>query len=360
MMKRLICFLCVWVLLLGCATGCGTSYGNTEPEKNFQSSLESSAGFEFLSTKNAIYTGGTLLWTASGNMNPTDYQPDQASRILTATATNILGIEEISEEESHPWYDYCTLIAHALGQIDGRTETNSLEAFLSSYESGIRAFEADFQLTSDGVLVVRRDFDQTSYWNLEQTVDKTALVMDSARYVTEKINYKYTPLTAEDLLELLIEHEDAYLITDSKDTDEETVTAQFTALVEIAEKLGHPEVLDRVVVQIYHQDMLDYIRAVYPFENWIFTLYMLTNPDLDEIGAFCVSEGIDVVTMDSTVFTAAKGSILNGYGLKIYTHTLNRLNDIDATRINGAYGVYSDIITQSDLELIGMGAPYER
>ncbi len=283
---------------------------------------------------------------------------DEPDDFLEEEPTHVPEIEV--EEELRPWYDYCTLIAHALGQIDGRTETNSLEAFLSSYESGIRAFEADFQMTSDGVLVVRHDFEQVSYWNLEQVVDEEAIVMDSARYVTEKINHKYTPLTAEDLLTLLMEREDAYLITDSKEVDKVTVTAQFTALVDIAEKLGCPEVLDRVVVQIYNQEMLDVVREVYPFEHWIFTLYMLTNPDLDEIGTFCVEEGIDVVTMDSSVFTTAKAAILNGYDLKIYVHTLNRLDEIYAARLNGGYGVYSDIISQEDLELVNMGAPYKR
>lgn len=285
-------------------------------------------------------------------------EPEESLEVEPADVPDVL--EEEVEEALRPWYDYCTLIAHALGQIDGRTETNSREAFLSSYESGIRAFEADFQMTSDGVLVVRHDFDQDSYWSLEQTVDLDAIVMDSARYVTEKINYKYTPLTAEDLLTLLIEYEDAFLITDSKEVDEDTVTAQFTALVEIAENLGCPEVLDRVVVQIYNQEMLDVVRDIYPFQNWIFTLYMLTDPDLDEIGAFCEAEGIDVVTIDSVVFTKEKGDILNSYDVKIFTHTLNRLMDVEWGRYRGAYGVYSDILTQADLELIGMGAPYSR
>ncbi len=42
------------------------------------------------------------------------------------------------------------LIAHALGEADGKIETNSKEAFLTSWQNGFRAVEADFTYTSDG------------------------------------------------------------------------------------------------------------------------------------------------------------------------------------------------------------------
>ena len=36
------------------------------------------------------------------------------------------------------WYEKYHVIAHALGEIDGHTYTNSLEAFEKSYKNGIR------------------------------------------------------------------------------------------------------------------------------------------------------------------------------------------------------------------------------
>ena len=60
------------------------------------------------------------------------------------------------------------LIAHALGEYDGKIETNSQEAFISSWENGYRVMEADFIYTSDGALVVRHDFDKDgSYYRLK-------------------------------------------------------------------------------------------------------------------------------------------------------------------------------------------------
>jgi len=41
------------------------------------------------------------------------------------------------------------IIAHAAGAVNGRTYTNSLEAFEYNYAKGHRFFEVDFSWTSD-------------------------------------------------------------------------------------------------------------------------------------------------------------------------------------------------------------------
>ena len=49
-------------------------------------------------------------------------------------------------------------IAHAGGQFNGATYTNSLEALDQNYEAGFRAFEIDLSFTSDGELVCLHDW----------------------------------------------------------------------------------------------------------------------------------------------------------------------------------------------------------
>lgn len=48
-------------------------------------------------------------------------------------------------------------IAHALGGIDGKKYTNSLEALNEGYDNGIKLFEVDLSMTSDNVMVARHD-----------------------------------------------------------------------------------------------------------------------------------------------------------------------------------------------------------
>ncbi|MFI3252803.1 MAG: phosphatidylinositol-specific phospholipase C/glycerophosphodiester phosphodiesterase family protein [Eubacteriales bacterium] len=264
--------------------------------------------------------------------------------------------EEFPQEEKEllqgKWHQHYNLIAHALGDIEGRIETNSKEAFLSSYAKGIRVMEADLQLTSDDVLVVRHDFEQISYYNLEQKVYDGDTDMDLARFISEKINYKYTPLTAEDLIALLIEYDDVFWVTDTKDTDPEIIEKQFSQLVELVKETEDETLFDRIIVQIYQEEMLLLINEIYPFSNWIFTLYQIEDPDIEQIATFCQDNAIDVVTMPYNTITLEKSTILQEQGLKVYTHSLNRLWDVMYAQYAGIDGIYSDILTQEDLTLL--------
>lgn len=254
------------------------------------------------------------------------------------------------------WFEQNRLVAHALGSIGDKKETNSKEAFLDSWSRGYRVVEADFAMTSDGTVVVRHDFEQDSYYQLEQKVNGPTQ-MSSTRYVNEKINFRYTPLTAKQLFELLMEYDDMYLITDSKSTDAESITKEFTAIVNTAKALGQESLLNRFVVQIYNDEMYHTVKNIYPFQNWIYTLYQVPNPDYNVIGDFCVQNGIDVVTINYEVVTPQNVKLLNDKGIKVYAHTVNRMLDFQRLLSYGVYGIYTDYIKPYDLGLAGLKTP---
>lgn len=271
-------------------------------------------------------------------------------------ALNFYGMESPPEEAESPmaeaepvvWHDEYQMIAHAFGIVDGYVETNSLEAFHESYEKGIRVFEGDFQMTSDGVLVLRHNFEIYSYYTLGQQIEDGALLMDEAQFRSTLIHNKYTPLTAMDLVELLLEYDDAFLVTDTKDLEENIVRAQFLQLAKCVYLAGDPSLFERIIVQIYYEDMYDIVSDVYPFEHWIFTLYQLYNPDMHEIGQFCVEKGIEVVTMPQASARLEKSEILHGYGLKVYTHTVNKSYEVRYGLNSGIAGFYTDSLLPED------------
>ncbi len=254
-----------------------------------------------------------------------------------------------------PWIEY-PVIAHALGTVDGRRETNSKDAFLASYAAGQRVFETDLQLTSDGALVARHDWDQMSYYNLEQ---KYVGVMNHQTFLDTPICFYYTPLDFDGLLELLAQHPDAWLVTDSKQTSQEAVRAQLRAMTAAVERAGDPSLWNRIIVQIYHQEMYDWVREETGVTNFIFTLYQIENPDYEQIGAFCQQRGIPAVTMNTSRLTVEHRDILRSYGCKIYVHTVNRLRDM-LEMSWGADGFYSDYVTPEELRevLAGTNQPH--
>lgn len=104
-------------------------------------------------------------------------------------------------------------IAHAGGAIDGYNYTNSKEAVEHAVECGIRYIELDLGLTSDSSLVAVHDWAEfrrmTKYpppYNSEP--------LDKQGFIHSKIYDKYTPLTAEDIIDLLNTYPDIILVTD--------------------------------------------------------------------------------------------------------------------------------------------------
>ena len=67
---------------------------------------------------------------------------------------------QIQLSQTH-WYDNNKVVIHALGEVDGYTYTNSLEALENSFSMGNRVFECDFALTSDDKMVACHD------WNVD-------------------------------------------------------------------------------------------------------------------------------------------------------------------------------------------------
>lgn len=251
-------------------------------------------------------------------------------------------------EEPVIWHEEHQMIAHAMGMVDGYAETNSLEAFYRSYENGMRVFEGDFQLTSDQVLVLRHDFDTSSYFTLGQSSVKDYGWMNLEQFLQTPIQKEYTPLTAQDLMWLMVEYEDVFFVTDTKDLDEDTIQQQFTQLVDCIEKTGDSSLYERVIVQIYYEEMYDLVADIYPFDHWIFTLYQLYDPDMYEIGRICAEKSIDVVTMPQSSVTLEKCDILHSFGLKVYTHTVNKSYEMRFGVNSGVAGFYTDSLLPKD------------
>ena len=227
-------------------------------------------------------------------------------------------------------------------------------AFLTSWQNGFRAVEADFTYTSDGTLVVRHDFEKDgSYYRLE-IKPSGSLVMDTKTFTSTPAVYEQTPMTAVDLLYLMQEYPDMYLITDTKTTDKAQVQRQFRDLVNIANNIGSPEILSRIIPQLYNKEMLSWIKEIYPFENWIFTLYLYANPNYGDIANFCAANGIDTVTLHIDRAKKENISKLKAKGLKVYAHTVNRYRIFEDALAAGVDGIYTDRIKPYELSWVGL------
>lgn len=273
---------------------------------------------------------------------------EKQSEILDSSTIedNVNEKNVMNTEENEEWSDI-PIIAHAMGMVQGRTETNSKDAFLESYQAGQRVFEVDLQITSDGKLVARHDWDQNSYFVLEQIY---AGKMNWKTFMETPICFYYTPLDIDGIISLMNEYPDVYFVTDSKDMDKKTVQTQLKLISTAINKSDNADLWDRLIVQIYHEEMYEWVISQVPVKNWIFTLYQIKNPDFHKLGAFCQERNISVVTMPRERVDASGKLILNSYGCKVYLHTVNRIRAMQELYGWGADGYYSDYVTPVQFE----------
>ncbi len=269
--------------------------------------------------------------------------------IATKFGNNIVDFINSSKIPEGKWHKNNMVVAHALGTIDGRTETNSMEALLESYERGFRVFEADLSLTSDNELVLRHDFDDNSYYNFEQ--DKTYTPhLTKNEFLSNPINGIYTPMTVEDIVKFLAKHKDTYLITDTKSTNKNDTVKQFKKLKTAIDRENDPTLYSRIIVQLYNYDMKAWVDSVAKFDNYILTLYQMTDIDYNQAASYCKKNKIDVVTMPMESCHRTKSQVFHDKGIRVFTHTVNKI--VDVQRLLNDYnvdGFYTDYISHDDL-----------
>lgn len=242
------------------------------------------------------------------------------------------------------------MIAHAMGGISGQPYTNSYEAFIANYEKGIRVFEADFLLSADDDLIARHEWGEsfTKMMGQEDGLqpERYGAVLKSEEFKAAKIMGRYEPMNWDDVLDLMEDYPDMYLVTDTKQITPEEIDRIFTKIVDGA-KQRNPEILERIVPQIYNHPMWDQIQAIYPFESMIFTLYQTHESD-EEVINFAKEKGLAAITMSEARANKKLVSELNKLGIPSYVHTINDVKKVQNFKNMGVYGFYTDFLTEAD------------
>lgn len=259
-------------------------------------------------------------------------------------ATLMIGRQTMVDLE---WESY-SVIAHAMGGIDGIDYTNSLEAFESHYELGNRVFEVDFKTTLDNELVACHDWNQ----GYQEGIDGNN-VPTKEIFARTPILGRYTPLTLEDILSLMRDYEDIYIVTDTKSRNTDIQREIFKIIYETAVDTGTTEVLDRLVVQIYSDQLLETVREFYDYPSIIYTLYLDWDGETKAFlhyCRFCKNNNINIITMWDYLATPEVMQIANDYNIDIYVHTVNDLEEAQELMNIGVKGIYTDILTPDSLK----------
>lgn len=229
--------------------------------------------------------------------------------------------------ESAP--DRPQLIAHAGGAIWGYRYTNSLEAIDTAYANGFRFIELDFELTSDGSVVLIHDWEAMGERMLFSEGVRTR-----GEFLSSPTFMGLTLLDAAGLKKWMESHEDAYIITDVKASDNAAV------LKKLREELGGAS--ERLIPQIYSTDQYEPVRSL-GFSDIILTVYKM-DADGEKLSEFVRDHELWAVTIAfsrlTEEFLAAVKSA--GRDTAIYAHTVNTLSDYENWHPLGLTGIYTD------------------
>lgn len=230
-------------------------------------------------------------------------------------------------------------IAHALGGIQGRAYTNSYEAFMENYRKGYRLFETDLMLTADGKLAARHDWSRKLQPKLPATHNQP---ISLKTFKNSPIYGQYTPLSWEDIIQLMQKYPDFYLITDTKETDVAKVRLQFEYMVKQV-KAVDAELLQRIMPEIYSPEMYDTVMSIYPFPHKIYSLYQTLRPG-SQILDFVKGKQFTFVAMPAyrLLLSPTLPYQLGKMNLKSYVHTVNMPLMMTWMREIGVYGFYTD------------------
>ena len=236
-------------------------------------------------------------------------------------------------------------IAHALGGIDGYSYTNSPEAFLANYAKGYRLFEVDLIYTSDGTLVGLHSWKNSNVEKVlgvkrDDSMDEAGMTLKE--FKSCKVYERYSCLDIRDLARLLKDR-DIYLIIDGKYEEESEVRQEYGDILSAFSEIA-PESLDRIIPQIYSEEMLSWVMDIYPWKSMIYTWYKLdkkTYSPLKEI-AFAKSAGIRAVTMDQERENDLIDRELIKNGIYPLVHTVNDEAAAREMEEDGAAGFYTE------------------
>lgn len=256
----------------------------------------------------------------------------------------------------HEWSEkFSNVIAHAGGAVrdsDGATYyTNSLDALVQNYNLGHRVFEFDFNLTSDNQLALVHDWEQFGNCNgVAMFADEWKSFQTFGSPVTDG---RYETMMIDELLDQMLVNKDIFIVTDTKsfEISEDEMIRQFQIIYDEAMKRD-AEILNRIIPQIYNEQMYYIISDIYKFPSVIYTLYA-TESTAEEVISFTKnSDVINIVTApvgDARLDVLIEG--LHDEGKLIYVHTIQTYSDLTTYTAEGIDGFYTGLLLPKDYEI---------
>ena len=276
-------------------------------------------------------------------------------RLTNGQLSNQYGFVQYTKVNKKDWLRVSPrLIAHAGGTVREKEYntkyTNSLEALRQNYNLGHRLFEMDFNLTSDKKLAAVHDWNH--FGNKDDVAPSSKEWKKFQGYGSPETPSRFTTMLIGDVFDQMIINRDMVLVTDTKSMEipKEDRIKQFKELVSEANKRDK-ELLDRVIPQIYHQEMFGEIESIYPFKHVIYTLYASPDSGEEVLDFIAKHKEIEAVTVpiDDSRLTPKFIEQVHKLGKRVYVHTIQTYESLTKYAAINVDGFYTGLLTPQDM-----------
>lgn len=195
------------------------------------------------------------------------------------------------------------LIAHRGGKYE--VDENTIDGFSKAYAAGVRAYETDFRMTKDGVVVINHDATLKRMFNVDKTVESMTIAE-----VRELKTAKGNPLpTAEEFFDHLADKDYMYVECEMK-TDSKEAYYDEAMLREYCKKLYETAMRKKPEHSVYVFTSFDkrplrIIRELFPDAK---TTYITGNPidsksiiDAIDVQADCLAGSLNGTTRNNVI-----------------------------------------------------------
>lgn len=273
--------------------------------------------------------------------------------IIVAIIVSIGATLKESEEQSttKEWYEDLSGIYIGTGKIDEYKNVNSIDAIKTNYEKGVKGFEIDLSLTSDSKVVLRKDWTTfAGQENLNINTEGTN-IPTLEQFKSDKIYGKYTPTSLEDIIDLMDQYKDMYIVVNISNKGQKDIVTMYTEIVDEFKAAGKTKYLDRMIVELYNTAMLDDIESVCHFRNYIYRIYKEDVNNLDSIIDFCNKKAIKTVSVDWYLMETVE-KIQDKFAennLNNYVYNVDDKLSAQKYIKNGAKGIFTNSLETQDI-----------
>lgn len=192
--------------------------------------------------------------------------------------------------------------------------------------------ELDFMKTTDGQLICAHNWGRL-FLNGQRVEQPISL----QEFQQAKVYDSLSPIWLGDIIAYMRLYPELRIVTDVKADDSNIEICSMIAMY-------CPDLLDRFIVQIYHEEEYEPIRAL-GFQNMIFTLYQTGRSERSAEELVRIAGTYPLVGYTFPVEWTEDAAFMQGIkaaGIPLYVHTVNEPEDEQICFANGITAVYTD------------------